>query len=112
MTTALEQAEGALYGAPLHSIIGDTISYKPASGSFGPIEGFVDYGDQAMSYDGAQVIAQDIKVEIAKAAVPAKPDSTCQLQLPKAPGLMFKPVNIGTDPSGNCWVFAVVTVNA
>lgn len=111
MPTELEIAEGALYGAPLHGSVGDTISYKPAGGSYGDIIGFVDYTDQARSFDGAQVIEQDILIEVAKDAVPAKPTGECRVQLLKHPGLIFKPVSVGTDKSGNCWTFELVKVN-
>jgi len=110
--STLEDMEGALYGEPLHSVIADTISYKPAIGSFFDLQCFVDYTDQARSFDGAQVIEQDILIEVAKSSVPAKPDSQCRVQLPKHPGLIFKPVSVGTDKSGNCWVFELVKVNA
>lgn len=109
--TILEDMEGELYGSSFTDIVGDTISYKPDGGSYGDVTCFVDYSDQAISFDGTQVVDQDISIEITKTAVPAKPNANCRIQLPKVSGATFKPVNIGTDQSGNCWKFQVKKVN-
>lgn len=108
--TAIEDLEAGLYGSAFDTEIGDTFRYKPAGGVYADRIGFVDYGDTVRSLEGGQAIEQAMTVEVTKTAVPVKPDAACRVQLTKRPGKTFKPVNIGTDVSGNCWTFELVAV--
>jgi hypothetical protein len=92
-------------------ILGDTIRYKPASSpAYTAIAAFLDYRGMEVSFSGAEVVAQDIKVSVLKADVPAKPNGEVRVILPKIPGRTFKPLNVDDDESGTSWVFQLKDV--
>lgn len=108
----LEDMEEALYGASFDDQIGDSFRYKAAGGAFSDKTGFIDYADQDRTLDASTVIEQAITVEVSKTSVPVKPDAQCRVTLPKLAGKTFKPINVGSDASGNCWTFQLQAVNA
>lgn len=107
----LEDVEATLDEACMAGL-GDGIGYK-ASGAatFTPMRAYVEYGELARSFDGGQAIAQDIKVELLRSQVPARPTAAVRITLGKLPGLTFRPVNVGLANSGTHWAFEVERVN-
>lgn len=110
--TSLEDMQGEFLDTPCMAILGDTIRYRPAGGSWLTLKAYVDHRDSATSFDGSQVIAQDILVQALRSDIPVKPGSGARITLPKVPGKMFKPINVGNDVSGDYWEFALQAVNA
>lgn len=92
------------------SACGETIQYRSAFGAFAATKAVVDYGDQELDTGTGIAFAQDISIEVLKAHVPEKPNGQCRVVLNKLPADTFKPVNVVTDKSGNCWVFSVEKV--
>lgn len=103
--TFLEDKEAVLFGTAFDNWNGDSLRYMPVGGAYSDKVGFVDYSDQARSLEVGIVIEQKISVEISKITVPVEPTAACRVQLPKVPGRTFKPINVGGDKSGNCWLF-------
>ena len=92
-------------------VLGDTIRYKAVGASdFTDVKAHVDYRDLSQPLQGAEVMAQNIAVEIPKSSVLAKPVGKVRIQLPKRPGHTFKPVKVGNDRSGTHWAFELVDV--
>lgn len=108
----LEDLEGEFLDAPTMEILGDSITYKTPGGSFVPIRGYVDFGDQARDLETGQIIAQDITVEVLHADVPVRPTGPCRVTIGKLPGTIYKPVNVRNSRDGNHWIFEVERVNA
>lgn len=105
MPSALESLTTDLDRACMDTL-GDTISYKAAgAGTFSDVLAHADYRDSARSFDGAEVIAQDMRFAVLMSDVPAKPTGEVRVQLPKVAGRTFKPVGVGRDESGTHWEF-------
>lgn len=109
--STLEDMQGALLNGPCMAILGDTLKYRPAGGAWLTFKAYVDHRDNQTSLDGSQVMAQDILVQARKADIPVKPGSGARVTLPKVPGKLFKPINVGSDVSGDHWEFSLQAVN-
>lgn len=86
-------------------ILGEEVEYAADGSTFETVQGHVNYRDAAASFEGSEVIAQDITVSVLKADVPAKPTRTARIQLAKHPGRLFQPIGPRTDDSGTGWEF-------
>lgn len=99
----LEDVFPTLLGAD--TILGDTISLGVDGGAFVPKKAFVDYGEMLRDVETGRVTEQDIRVEISKAACPARPDADTRILLPNLPNVSFRAVNV--SDLGDDWRFEV-----
>ena len=92
--------------------LGETIEYKADGGSYTETGAIVDYRDTERSLGSSQAMVQEILVSVLKSDVSVKPNKNCRVKLAKRPGIVFRPVNAGTDDAGTWWEFGVETVSA
>lgn len=86
--------------------LGDTISYKPAGGSFASVKAFVDYGEALRDAGGTgMIIDTDISVAVSKLEVAEEPKTGVRIILPKLPQVSFRPFNV--RDMGQEWHFEV-----
>ena len=107
----IEDMEGVLDTSCM-AILGDTISYKPAGGSFAATKAYVDHREALRALDNATVIEQAITVQLLMADHPVKPGGGARVTLPKIAGAIFHPVNVRFDASGTHWEFELERVSA
>ena len=87
-------------------VLGDTIQYRAATApAYATLSAYVDYADKPRAIERMEAIDQDIRIELLKDDVPAKPGNLVRIQLPLLPGRTFKPINVGSDESGSHWAF-------
>ena len=87
-------------------VLGDTIRYRVAGApGFIDLPAHVDYADKLRSIESVDAVDQDIRVELLKADVPAKPGKLVRIELPLLPGRTFHPINVGNNASGTHWAF-------
>lgn len=108
---SLEDLQAAMLDEPLMEVLGDTISYKPIGAAWRTLKAYVDHTDALRSIESAQVISQDVSLQLLKSQVPARPSAGVLIRLPKVAGKTFKPVNVRSDTSGDYWEFELVMVN-
>lgn len=94
------------------SILGDSITYRPASGPTIPIKAYGNFEDLVRSLDAGQAIEQDMLFEVLRSDVPVRPTLACRITARKLPGKIFQPVNVSLDRSGTHWQFELKRVNA
>lgn len=109
--TPLEDLEAEMDDACI-SILGDSITFRPAGGSARALSAYVEFDEQARSLDGGEAIEQAMKVEVSMADVPIRPKATDRVTLAKIPGRIFQPINVGRNKSGTHWEFELRRVNA
>lgn len=98
--------------AACETLVGDTISYRPAGGgAFVSLKGYVDYADALRSIETGQVIEQDISVELRKSLATERPSTNTRLRLAKLPGKTFRPINVRSSSDGDHWLFEVQQVD-
>lgn len=85
--------------------LGDTISYVPSGSAALTIKAHPDYADHNRNIGGVDVMEQNIMLAVRKVDVPRKPVSADRVIMPKKPGKIYRPVNVGTDESGTHWMF-------
>lgn len=108
---SLEDLQSEYLDTPLMEVLGDTINYKAIGGVWKAMKAYVDHADALRSLDAAQVISQDVSLQVLKSQVPARPAAGVLIKLPKVPGKTFKPVNVRSDTSGDYWEFELVATN-
>ncbi|WP_417615309.1 hypothetical protein [Parasphingorhabdus sp.] len=103
----------ALLDSTCSTVLGDLIRYTPTStGVAVEIKAFVDHRDAQRAFDSAQVIQQEMNVQVLATLVPAKPNDADRIKLPKYGAQKFKPINVRRDESGNYWEFELKAVDA
>lgn len=107
----LEELEAGL-DAKCITVLGDTITYRPAGGAALSLKAYVNHEDVARSLDVGQAIEQQMTCEVLRSDVPARPGSAVRISLPKIPGKLFQPVNVTLSPGGTHWAFDLKAVNA
>ena len=90
--------------------LGESIMYAADGSTFVAVQAYVEYRDQAQSYDGAQAIAQDMTVAFLKADIAAAPTTEARLTLSRRSGKTYRPMNVRTDNAGTQWEFEVKEV--
>lgn len=106
---SLEDIEDTMEASCM-SILGDTIQYSLDGGTWSAKKAYVDYADQELDVGNGIAMTQAIRVEVLKTDVTVKPVGTCRITLAKRPGDTFRPINVGSDNSGNMWAFALEKV--
>lgn len=91
-------------------VVGETISYSLDGSVFEPVKAHVDYKDAIKAMEMAQAIEQDIAIAFLKVDVMAKPTGKARIRLSKAPGRLFRPINVRSDAAGTEWNFEVEDV--
>lgn len=90
----------------------EPISYALDGSTFSDVDADVDYRDMLRAIDIAQVIEQDMLVQIFVADLAEKPASTHRIILPKiSPLIKFMPINARRDQSGDLWEFELKRAN-
>lgn len=107
---AIEDIEDGIY-RQVADILGETIQYAADGANYTPFKADgVEYGDEARDVQTGVVIAQAKAVTVLKADVPGKPNGTARVRLKRAPGLIYRPVNVIEELSGAHWRFEVERV--
>lgn len=92
------------------TILGDSITYRRASGPTLSLKAYVNFEEVARSIDIGQAIEQAMLVEIRISDLPQRPAPADRITLGKVPGITFKPINVGRDRSGTHWAFELKRV--
>lgn len=108
----LEDIEDSFLNRKVMDSLGDSISYKPLGGSYAPIRGYVDFGEQERDLETGKIIAQEISVEVMRADVPVRPSATSRLTITQYGAQIFRPVNVRLSEDGRHWLFEVEKVSA
>lgn len=103
--------KSALLRSNVKAFLHKTISYAADGVTFADVKARTDYSDRAEAFNGAGVMEQDISVKLLKADVAVKPSAIVRIELPKRPGKLFKPVNVGSDSTGDYWLFDLEPVS-
>lgn len=98
-------------GTTCMDILGDAITYQAPGGSYLPIRGYVEFGDQIQDLETGKIIAQNISVEVLKTSIAARPTGAARIVLPASPGITYRPINIRNGRDGDHWLFEVEKVN-
>lgn len=110
MAISLED-KSALLRSNVKAFLHKTISYAADGVTFADVKARTDYSDRAEAFNGAGVMEQDISVKLLKADVAAKPSGSVRVRLPKRSGKTYRPANVGSDPTGDYWLFDLEPVN-
>jgi hypothetical protein len=94
------------------TILGDTISYKPAGGDYGAVNGFVGHEEVRRDIGHSAAVVQGITIEVFRVDVPVRPGEAVRVQLPKYPGQTFAPTNVRLNEAGTGWKFELKRVAA
>jgi hypothetical protein len=87
------------------SILGDSITYRRASGSTLSLKAYVNFEEMARSIDIGKAIEQAMTVEVQISDLPQRPAPTDRITLAKVAGRTFQPINVSRDRSGTHWIF-------
>lgn len=75
-----------------------------------PVEAQGTYAEQTVSTGFSSALQQESELLIWKSAWPTKPNSSNRIISPKAPGLIFQPIEVRTDDEGTHWIFQLKKV--
>lgn len=90
--------------------LGERITYTPEGAAALTVRAHVYYADAQTDIGAGQAIEQDITVHIRKTALPHMPRSADRIQLPRQPGVTYKPTSPSTDDSGYDWIVSLRVV--
>jgi hypothetical protein len=94
------------------AVLGDTISYTPVSTGIAlELKVFGDFRDAQRAFEGAEVIGQEMNVQVLASLVPAKPNNADRITIPKFGAQKYRPMNVRRDESGNYWEFELKAVD-
>jgi hypothetical protein len=91
--------------AQVDDILGDTIRYRVAGGTYASVKAYVEYGEALRDISTGRLIDQDNRVTIAKTLLPARPTAKDRIILRRSPDTEFKPINV--EDAGDDWQLAV-----
>ena len=100
----LEELEPGM-DAECMSILGDSITYRRASGPTLSLKAYVNFEEVARSIDIGQAIEQAMTAEIKVSDLPQRPALADRITLAKVSGRTFQPINVSRDRSGTHWIF-------
>lgn len=101
--TELEALSPEMF-AKCDDTLGETITYVTATGAILSLNATVNYADGTRDIGAGQMVDQEMMVEIRKSLLPAAPGSAVRMQLPKRPGLTYRPGTVKTDETGHYWL--------
>lgn len=93
--------------AAVSSVLGSPIQYTVFGEAQRTIRAHVTYADQQIEMTAANVVTQDISIEVDFAILPDKPRAKDIVGLPNIAGKLWQPVNVTRNRSGSAWVFGV-----
>lgn len=89
------------------TLLGDTITYV---GLPAPIKAFVDHSEGRHDFGYSAATVQDMRLQVRVSDVPARPDATNRIQLPKIPGKTYAPRDVQLSEGGTFWDFGLKEV--
>lgn len=109
---ALEDLEDEFLNRACMDVLGDSIEFQLAGGSFTAKKAFGDFTEALRDMATGTVIDQDITLQMLIVDLPRRPIEADRLRIARVPGLTFKPFNVRRSQDGSHWEFEVKKVNA
>lgn len=108
---ALEDLEDEFLNRTCMDVLGDSIQYKVAGGSFVAKKVYGEFAEAFRDLSTGKVISQDITCQMLAEDLPRRPLDGDRLTLGRVGDTVFKPVNVRRSQDGKHWEFELVKVN-
>jgi len=92
------------------TLLGDTIAYAADGATFANIKVFADLSEQQRDYGMTAATVQEMSFEMRVVDAPVRPGDTVRIMIPKIPGKVYHPRNVGLTEGGTFWHFGLKEV--
>lgn len=109
---ALEDLEDEFLNRACMDVLGDSIEFKLAGGSFVAMKAYGEFAEALRDISSGSVISQDITLQILAEDLPRRPIGSDRVRVTRLGATIYSPVNVRRAQDGKHWEFEVVKVNA
>lgn len=109
---ALEDLEDEFLNRTCMDVLGDSLEFIIAGGSFVPMKAYGEFAEAIRDLSTGTVISQDITLQMLAADLPRRPIEADRVRITRLGSTIFKPVNVRRSQDGKHWEFELVKVNA
>jgi len=109
---ALEDLEDQFLNRTCMDVLGDSLEFKLAGGSYVPMKAYGDFADAIRDLSTGTVISQDISLQMLATDLPRRPIESDRVRISRLGASIYKPTNVRRSQDGKHWEFELVKVNA
>lgn len=108
---ALEDLEDEFLNRTCMDVLGDSIEFQLAGGSFVSKKAYGEFAEALRDITNGSVISQDITLQMLVEDLPRRPIKSDRVRVPRLGSTIYEPVNVRRSQDGKHWEFEVVKVN-